>query len=209
MPKIVDWDKRRDEVLAATWRVIAREGLQRTTIRRIAGEAGYSPGVLAHYFTNKQDILSSALMLCHTRVRDRMRERTKSLIGLDALRVVIEEALPLDEERDLEAGIEINFWSQTLGNPELAKLQHNEFEPILDDFRHPLLEAKALGQLSSDLDIEEAARALMVLMDGLSIERVLFPSRTTPELQLRMLDLLLRTFDRGLEEQVTVAVESE
>jgi len=47
MPKVVDWDARRDEVLAATWRVIARHGLAGTTVRKIAREAGYSAGVLA------------------------------------------------------------------------------------------------------------------------------------------------------------------
>ncbi len=39
MPKVVDWDARRDEVLAATWRVIARHGLAGTTVRKIAREA--------------------------------------------------------------------------------------------------------------------------------------------------------------------------
>ena len=38
MPKIVDWDARRDEILSATWRVIARDGIARATIRAIARE---------------------------------------------------------------------------------------------------------------------------------------------------------------------------
>jgi len=57
MPKIVDWDARRDEILAATWRVIARDGIARATIRAIAREAGCSRGILAHYFDDKADIL--------------------------------------------------------------------------------------------------------------------------------------------------------
>ena len=39
MPKIVDWDERRDEILSATWRVIARDGIDGATIRAIAKEA--------------------------------------------------------------------------------------------------------------------------------------------------------------------------
>ena len=31
MPKIVDWDERRDEILSATWRVIARNGIAGAT----------------------------------------------------------------------------------------------------------------------------------------------------------------------------------
>lgn len=39
MTKIVDWDARRDEILETTWRVIARDGLAKTTVRAIAHEA--------------------------------------------------------------------------------------------------------------------------------------------------------------------------
>ena len=119
MPKIVNWDERRDEILSATWRVIARDGIAKATIRAIAREAHCSPGILAHYFGDKADILGAALLLSHRRVRARMDARAAGLAGLDALRVIMLEALPLDDERDLEARIEISFWGRALGNPEL------------------------------------------------------------------------------------------
>ena len=111
MPKIVDWDARRDEILSATWRVIARDGIARATIRAIAREAGCSRGILAHYFDDKADILGSALVMSHRRVVARMEARAAGLTGLAALRVIMLEALPLDDERDLEAQIEISFWA--------------------------------------------------------------------------------------------------
>ena len=101
MPKIVDWDARRDEILSATWRVIARDGIARATIRAIAREANCSRGILAHYFDDKADILGSALVMSHRRVAARMDAATAGRSGLDALRVVMLEALPLDEQRDL------------------------------------------------------------------------------------------------------------
>ena len=122
MPKIVDWDARRDEILSATWRVIARDGIARATIRAIAREAGCSRGILAHYFDDKADILGSALVMSHRRVVARMEARAAGLTGLGALRVIMLEALPLDSERDLEAQIEISFWGRALGNPALRQL---------------------------------------------------------------------------------------
>src|ERR1700761_2968005 len=98
MPKIVDWDARRDEILSATWRVIARDGIARATVRAIATEAGCSAGILAHYFDDKADILGSALLMAHRRVVARMQARAAGLTGLAALRVVMTEALPLDAE---------------------------------------------------------------------------------------------------------------
>src|SRR5581483_2487534 len=109
MPKIVDSDAKRDELLSATWRVIARDGIAKATIRAIAREANCSRGILAHYFDDKADILGAALVMSHRRVAARMDAATTGLAGLKALRVVMLDALPLDAQRDLEAQIEISF----------------------------------------------------------------------------------------------------
>ena len=153
MPKIVDWDARRDEILAATWRVIARDGIARATIRAIAREADCSRGILAHYFDDKADILGSALVLSHRRVVARMEARAAGLTGLAALRVIMLEALPLDSERDLEAQIEISFWGRALGNPALRRLQHAEFDRFTDRLRGHLVEAEKDGELRDGVDI--------------------------------------------------------
>jgi AcrR family transcriptional regulator len=193
MPKIVDWDARRDEILSATWRVIARDGIADATIRAIAREASCSRGILAHYFDDKADILGSALVMSHRRVAARMDARAAGLTGLAALRVVMLEALPLDEQRDLEAQIEISFWGRALGNPALRTLQHAEFDRFADRLRGYLAEAEKNAELRDGVDIAVAAHQLLVLIDGLSAERVLYPDRVTPDRQRQMLDSLLDT----------------
>ena len=196
MPKIVDWDARRDEILSATWRVIARDGLARATIRAIAREARCSPGILAHYFDDKADILGSALLMSHRRVAARMDAGTAGLSGLEALEVVMLEALPLDERRDLEAQIEISFWGRALGTAELRELQHTEFDHLYARLRRHLQEACDRGELAGSLDIGLATHQLVVLIDGLSAERVLYPGRVTPQRQIEMLESLLDSFRR-------------
>ena len=194
MPKIVDWDARRDEILSATWRVIARDGLARATIRAIAREARCSPGILAHYFDDKADILGSALLMSHRRVAARMDAGTAGLSGLKALEVVMLEALPLDERRDLEAQIEISFWGRALGNARLRELQHSEFDRLCGRLRGHLQEAAQHGELVRDCDLSLATHQLVVLIDGLSAQRVLYQDRVTPQRQVEMLDHLLRAF---------------
>ena len=196
MPKIVDWDARRDEILSATWRVIARDGLARATIRAIAREASCSPGILAHYFDDKADILGSALLMSHRRVAARMDTGTEGLSGLEALKVVMLEALPLDERRDLEAQIEISFWGRALGTAELRELQHTEFDHLCARLRRHLKEACHRGELAGSVDISLATHQLVVLIDGLSAERVLYPGRVTPQRQSEMLETLLDSFRR-------------
>jgi AcrR family transcriptional regulator len=191
MPKIVDWDARRDEILSATWRVIARDGIAKATIREIAREAGCSRGILAHYFDDKADILGSALVMSHRRVAARMDARAAGLAGLDALRVIMLEALPLDAPRDLEAQIEISFWGRALGTAELRDLQHTEFERLCARLRRHLSEARDRGELAHGVDLDLATHQLVVLIDGISAERVLYPGRVAPTRQVEMLDALL------------------
>ena len=194
MPKIVNWDERRDEILSATWRVIARDGIAKATVRAIAREAHCSPGILAHYFDDKADILGSALVLSHRRVAARMETSAAGLTGLAALRVIMLEALPLDDERDLEARIEISFWGRALGNPEMRTVQNAEFDRFARRLRAHLAQAGELGELRDGLDIDLAAHQLLVLIDGLSAQRVLYADRVTAERQREMLDRLLDSF---------------
>jgi AcrR family transcriptional regulator len=193
VPKIVDWDARRDDVLEAAWRVMARDGYAKTTIRRIALEAGFSHGVLNHYFDNKHDILMSALLLCHQRVRERTRKHSEGLEGLDALRVAMLEALPLDSARALEAKIEVSFWHEVLGNPELADVQAKEIERLWGRIYGLLEEARGLGQLRPDLRLEDATDQLLIMIDGISAKCVMHPDRIPPSRQLALLDAQLAT----------------
>jgi len=194
MPKIVDWDQRRDEILSATWRVIARDGIAGATIRAIAKEANCSRGILGHYFDDKADILGSALVHSHRRVGARMTQASAGQTGLTALRTVMLEALPLDERRDLEAQIEISFWGRALGNASMRDLQHSEFDRLSARLRAHLDEAAQQGELAPGCDPGLATHQLLVLIDGLSAERVLYPDRVTSERQLGMLDRLLNSF---------------
>ena len=50
MPKVVDHDERREDVAEAAWRVIGRDGLEGATLREISREAGFTTGVIQHYF---------------------------------------------------------------------------------------------------------------------------------------------------------------
>ena len=91
MPKIVDWDARRDEILAATWRVIARDGIARATIRAIAREADCSRGILAHYFNDKANIPRLGAAALPPPRGDPDGSPAAGLTGLAALRVIMLE----------------------------------------------------------------------------------------------------------------------
>ena len=190
MPKIVDHEKRREEIVAATWRVIDQCGLDEATTRRIAEEAGYSNGVLAHYFRDKDDILVQALTLAHAHVRARSALAARTEHGLAALRAVVEQALPLDAERLLEARIEFSFLERARQVSRLRDVHRDEvahFRAALGDL---VRGARADGAVVAVTD-DEAVEQILVLVDGLSVQALLDPERVPAAVQLRMLDLLL------------------
>ncbi|HMK86848.1 MAG TPA: TetR family transcriptional regulator, partial [Steroidobacteraceae bacterium] len=110
MPKIVDHAKRRDEIAHVACRVVAAHGFEQATIARIARAAGYTTGMVAHYYDSKQDIILAALRLILKRIEERLtRERN----GGDAdLLSVLSEALAVDAQRFTECAFWMAFWGQ-------------------------------------------------------------------------------------------------
>jgi AcrR family transcriptional regulator len=51
---------RRDEIVAATLRVVASKGLANATVRDVAAEMGTSSGLIHHYFASMDDVLAAA-----------------------------------------------------------------------------------------------------------------------------------------------------
>ena len=61
MPRAVDHDRQKADIARATWTVIAREGVERTTMRKIAAELGSTTGLLTHYFADRHAIIAHCL----------------------------------------------------------------------------------------------------------------------------------------------------
>ncbi len=72
-------------------------------------------------------------------------------------------------------------------------MQHAEFDRFAARLRTHLSEAVSRGELRDGVDIALASHQLLVLIDGLSAERVLYPDRVTPARQRQMLDELLES----------------
>ncbi|MFI6905805.1 TetR/AcrR family transcriptional regulator [Nonomuraea sp. NPDC050394] len=177
MPKIVDHDERRRDVLTAASRVIVRDGIDAATTRAIAKEAGLSNGVLSHYFADKDEILLSALRESHRRIRERLTAKVGELGGLAALREVLLDNLPLDAERTEETRLEVSFWSRSLASEELAEVQRAEAGELRAAVHGLLVEARAAGEVRAEADLDDATEHLLALVDGLSLHLLLYPGR--------------------------------
>jgi AcrR family transcriptional regulator len=186
MPKDVDHDERREELIEAVWRVIARDGMERTTIRTIATETGWSTGVLAHYFTDKDDILGSALALMYERIAARWDVKLEGLDGIAALHELVLDNLPLDDERELETKFLMNYWSREIRVG--GSVPHpTRRGPLLIDLLTELAAgSQQAGEIRRDEAPEDIAERLLGLIDGFSLHALLDPQRLTRERQVAL-----------------------
>ena len=192
MPKKVDHEARREELVLAAWRVIAARGIDEVTIREIARESGYSSGVLAHYFENKDDLLAHALRLSHTRIRRRYDDEVQAPVAADALKAILLDNLPLDEQRDLETRIEMSFWARALRNEALHEIQQQESETLRALLRELVEKAQADGAIAADHDREEILELLGAVIDGISLHALLYPDRLPAEKQAAVMEFALQ-----------------
>ncbi|PKZ62853.1 transcriptional regulator [Gordonia terrae] len=172
MPKIVDHARRRDELAGAMLNVVVRRGLEGTTIREVAAEAGYSTGVLQHYFADKKELLVAALRLCHRQVSDRLPEAIKDKTPLESLRAYAFLTLPLDERTRRETHLDMSYWSHALVDEDLAEVQRKTFRRWRDQLEVLIDRAQEGGELSPG-SASKRADTLLCLTLGLSVENML------------------------------------
>ncbi|MEJ3405371.1 TetR/AcrR family transcriptional regulator [Rathayibacter sp. YIM 133350] len=112
MPKIVDHEQRRREIVDAYLSVLAKQGIAGTNGRSVAAELGVVPGTLWHYFHSFEDIGEDAALHGIQRTLARIERRAGGLRGLPALLAIGEEILPTTEVTREEARVVVAFWGQ-------------------------------------------------------------------------------------------------
>jgi len=133
MPKIVDHDRRRDEIALVACRVVAEYGFDQATVVRIAREAGYTTGMVAHYFDTKQEIIVAALRLMLRRVDERLLRNSEG--ERPDLLALLVETLPVDEERYIECAFWTAFWGQVTADKRLKRINawvHREYQRLYE-----------------------------------------------------------------------------
>src|SRR5215469_2752789 len=88
---------------------------------RIAHEAGYTTGMLAHYFDSKQDIIIAALRLILRRIEERLTRPTGRSQPPDLLELLL-KALPADAHRHIECAFWFPFWGQVTADNRLNRI---------------------------------------------------------------------------------------
>ncbi len=135
MPKIIDHDQRREEIAQQINSLISEKGIENTTIRAICRRSGFSTGVLAHYFENREAMLIYVFEWHMLRVYRRLEslenvETTKKSVLLNrAVEMLLPgyDGGPGDEEIIFSAGL----WTFMQSEEHRKKLLVNSYKPIV------------------------------------------------------------------------------
>jgi TetR/AcrR family transcriptional regulator, transcriptional repressor of bet genes len=190
MPKIVDHAQRRDEIALVACRVVAEHGFDQASMVRIAREAGYTTGMLAHYFESKQDIIIAALRLILRRIDERLTQPAGS-VRPDLL-ALLTEALPVDEQRRVECAFWTTFWGQVTADKRMKRINawvHREYMRL---FERCLAESWSEWRDWPAAIREQVLRSLVTFINGLTASAVANLSDWPPDKQLAQLRLQLQ-----------------
>ena len=191
MPKLVDRERRRQEILEVTWRLMATRGADAATMREIAREAGYANGALAPYFANKDELVEAAYVHVFEQTNDRIRTAVAGRRGVAALRAFLVEVVPTTEVTRLEARIVLPFWNRTVTDERLARLNDAAMQRWRRDIRELLRQGREDGDVTVATADDVLADQLLALALGLQVLALLPESPTPAATQLAMLDAAL------------------
>jgi TetR/AcrR family transcriptional regulator, transcriptional repressor of bet genes len=194
MPKIVDHAKRRGEIAHVACQVVASYGFEQATVARIARAAGYTTGMVAHYYDSKQEVILAALRLILLRIEERLtRERDSSEANLLS---VLSEALAIDAQRFTECAFWMAFWGQVSADPKLKQLNvwvHREYMRLFARcFAEHWPEWRTLPQAARD----QVLRSMVTFINGLTAGAVTSPRDWPARMQIEQLSLQLQLLRR-------------
>ncbi|WP_449280936.1 TetR/AcrR family transcriptional regulator [Leucobacter sp.] len=197
MPKIVDHDARRDEIAEAAWHVIAREGFDRLTMRRIAAEAGTAHSAFARYFPDKESLLTAAFLRTRELADAAIAERTHGRRGLDALHEFCLAVLPFGEDGELHARVALAFWNHAAQNRAFWKTQRAHARQWRARIMQMLEEARELGEIPPHVDLVTASDEIAASNMGWQTIRLLMPEFASDERMRASVATLLGSIGSG------------
>ncbi len=197
MPKVTDAHRaaRRDQILAAAARCVAREGFHKTTMAAVIAEAGLSAGAVYGYFKSKNEIIKAiadrALGQAAHHLHD-LVEREEPVHPADAVEVFLRQVTAPVVEGGVELPrIAVQAWAEAVRDPEVHALAREKMLALRDALESVVLRCRRDGTLPADLDPEQAAQVLFGLLPGFVLQRLILGD-VTPESYVQGVRALLR-----------------
>ncbi|GAB3492599.1 TetR/AcrR family transcriptional regulator [Amycolatopsis cihanbeyliensis] len=179
MPKRVDHEKRRREIIQALWRIAAEGGLPAVTLRRVAAEAGVSMNLVQYYFTTKDQLicygLEGIIEVAVARMTADIDAATGSGDPRAVLRAALVSQLPADEDSRQTSAVYYAYVLYAVTDQNVREL----LSGIPRELASPLVPLVEKSQ-PEGIDPLIEVQSLIALTTGLAVS-ILIGSYTTGE----------------------------
>jgi TetR/AcrR family transcriptional regulator, transcriptional repressor of bet genes len=166
----VDHNARRRRIAEVTAEVIAREGLEAATIRRISAELAGPTKIITYYFSDKRELLrftwEHMAQLYYEKVSLAPTNIVDSLLAMTTA----------DEQSILRWRVYVAFWDRATRDPEFAEIQRSHMDTTIT----------LLGNIVRILDptctdVEDISLLLNALVQGISLQSLVDHKRWPAE----------------------------
>jgi AcrR family transcriptional regulator len=197
MPKITDAEATKTKIVRAAWSVIAAEGIQAASLRRVAIEAGCTTGLITHYFTDKNELVTYA----YRKVLDKMIVDAAAQIEREStvvkkLLAAVEAVEPTKPEYRGLTIVLINFWAAAAFNPVFAQHCRRDYKRWRDLIAQAIRDGVQNQELRSDTDVRTLTDLLTLVSDGLSVGMTLTPTAYPKEHRHAIISQVIQPYVR-------------
>jgi betaine-aldehyde dehydrogenase len=191
-------DTRRRQLIEVTIDSLAELGYVGTTLAQIAARADVSPGLVAHYFGDKDGLLDCAFRSLARRVSNQVRARLR-LVSTPRGRIqaVIDANLAPEEFEQRTGTAWLAFWGQVLQVKSLKRVQSAYQKRMLSNLR------SALKKLVPPDEAQRLAAMIAAMIDGVWLRAALSGWREADSESARA--LLTAFVDGRLDTAVRIA----
>ncbi|WP_232662209.1 TetR/AcrR family transcriptional regulator [Pseudonocardia sp. TRM90224] len=161
-------DARRHAIGSALLRVVARDGLDGVSLRAVAAEAATSLGMVQRQFATKDEMLLFALRLSGEMTGERIRRVPFRGPVLSTLRRIVDELLPLDEQRITEARVYHAFVAKAATRADFADVVEKQDRGFQEILVSVFATAETEGEIAPGHDHAALARLFSSVLDGTS-----------------------------------------
>ena len=166
MPRLIDHDDRNDEIGAAAFRVLVRDGIAGLSVRKVAEEAEIATASLRRAFPT-QDALRR---FCFDRIHQSVAARLRAVTGDGREKAMqwMRELLPLDDTRRTELVVQLQLSRLALTDESLrgSAADLHDGRRVCSSVLRQLSES---GVTDPTLDPDLETARLHALLDGLAL----------------------------------------
>ncbi|MDR6866237.1 AcrR family transcriptional regulator [Microbacterium resistens] len=175
MPRSIDHDRRRREIVDVATRIILKGGFEAATMRSIAAEAGFANGALKHYFPGKESIVAATFETMLARISEGVAPPdAASTTAEGALRGFLEATIPRDTEQIAAGRVLLALWEHAMSHDALAELYRGHLRSWRSSLIERMEAARDEGAVPEQ-DFEAMADEYITAAVGATVVNLMYP----------------------------------